>query len=42
VLYSAILDEIEAAGYDVFAHRARVPRTRKLAIAARAALDRRS
>ncbi len=40
VLYSEILDEIEAAGYDVFQQRARVPTTRKLAVAARTALRR--
>lgn len=40
VLYSSILDEIESAGYDVFAGRVRVPRRRKLAIAARAATRR--
>ncbi|MEZ0077493.1 phytoene/squalene synthase family protein [Planotetraspora sp. GP83] len=34
-LYSGILDEIEAAGYDVLARRARVPRRRRLAIFAR-------
>lgn len=40
VLYSEILDGIEAADYDVFSRRVRVPRRRKAAIAARAALDR--
>jgi phytoene synthase len=36
LLYSEILERIEAAGYDVFAKRARVPLARKLAVAARA------
>jgi phytoene synthase len=36
-LYGGILDEIEAAGGDVFARRLRVPRRRKLAVVARAA-----
>ncbi len=40
ILYSEILDEIEAAGYDVFQQRARVPTTRKLAVAARTAVRR--
>jgi phytoene synthase len=40
VLYSGILDEIEASGFDVFTARARVPTHRKLAVAARAALGR--
>lgn len=31
-LYGAILDQIEAAGYDVWSARARVPRRRKLAV----------
>jgi 15-cis-phytoene synthase len=35
VLYSQILDRIEAAGYDVFAERARVPTWRKAALVAR-------
>ena len=35
VLYSRILDRIEAADYDVFATRARVPTWRKAATAAR-------
>jgi phytoene synthase len=35
ILYSEILDRIEAAGYDVFAGRIRVPTSRKLSIAAR-------
>lgn len=39
-LYSGILDEIEAADYDVFTHRVRVPRRRKLAVAGAAALGR--
>ena len=34
VLYSAILERIEAAGYDVFTQRVRVPTWRKLAVAA--------
>ena len=34
-LYGRILDRIEAQGYDVFARRARVPTTVKLAVAAR-------
>jgi 15-cis-phytoene synthase len=34
VLYSGILDRIEAAGYDVFSGRAVVPTWRKLAVAA--------
>jgi phytoene synthase len=36
VLYGEILDAIEAAGYDVFTHRARVPGRRKAAVVARA------
>lgn len=35
-LYSAILGRIEAAGYDVFSRRVRVPLAAKLAVAARA------
>jgi phytoene synthase len=38
VLYSEILDRIEAADYDVFVRRARVRRTRKVHVAARAML----
>ncbi|MGQ0743060.1 MAG: phytoene/squalene synthase family protein [Acidimicrobiales bacterium] len=34
-LYSGILDQIEEAGYDVFARRVRVPAWRKLAVAGR-------
>ncbi len=34
-LYSGILDQIEAAGYDVFSARVRVPAWRKLAVAYR-------
>ena len=34
-LYSQILDRIEAADYDVFGHRARVPTWRKAATASR-------
>jgi phytoene synthase len=37
-LYAEILDEIERADYDVFTTRARVPRHRKAAVAARAVL----
>jgi len=33
-LYGGILDEVERAGYDVFARRATVPRWRRLAVAA--------
>ena len=40
VLYSEILDRIEANGYDVFTTRARVPTARKVALAARASLGR--
>jgi phytoene synthase len=36
-LYSGILDQIEAAGYDVFTRRVRVPTWKKLAVAARLA-----
>lgn len=36
ILYGEILDRVEAAGYDVFSRRARVPRRRKAAIVARA------
>ncbi len=35
MLYSGILDEIEKAGYDVFARRVRVPTWKKLAVAFR-------
>ena len=35
VLYSGILGRIEAAGYDVFTSRVRVPGWKKLAVAAR-------
>ncbi|MGH9265765.1 MAG: phytoene/squalene synthase family protein [Acidimicrobiales bacterium] len=35
LLYSGILDEIEEAGYDVFAQRVRVPTWKKLAVAFR-------
>lgn len=38
VLYSRILDRIEAAGYDVFSGRLRVPAAEKLALFARARL----
>jgi phytoene synthase len=37
-LYGGILDEVAAAGYDVFARRAVVPRRRRAALAARALL----
>ncbi|HEX6420911.1 MAG TPA: phytoene/squalene synthase family protein [Acidimicrobiales bacterium] len=40
VLYSGILGRIEAAGYDVFSARARVPTWRKAAVAVRAGLGR--
>jgi phytoene synthase len=39
-LYGEILDRIEAANHDVFAHRAVVPTSRKLAVAAREVLRR--
>jgi 15-cis-phytoene synthase len=39
-LYARILDEIEANDYDVFSRRARVSTPRKLAVAARATLQR--
>jgi phytoene synthase len=35
LLYAGILDQIEAAGYDVFSRRVRVPTWRKIAVAAR-------
>ncbi|MBE1485850.1 phytoene/squalene synthase family protein [Plantactinospora soyae] len=38
VLYGGILDEVIAAGYDVFARRAVVPRRRRAAVVARALL----
>ncbi|MFY1688671.1 phytoene/squalene synthase family protein [Plantactinospora sp. WMMB782] len=38
LLYGGILDEVVAAGYDVFAGRAVVPRRRRAAVAARALL----
>jgi phytoene synthase len=41
VLYAGILDRIEAADYDVFSRRARVPTRTKALLAARAALSRR-
>jgi phytoene synthase len=37
-LYAGILDEVERAGYDVFARRAVVPRVRRMAVAARCLL----
>jgi phytoene synthase len=40
VLYSRILDRIEAAEYDVFNARARVPTWQKAATVARVALTR--
>jgi len=40
-LYSGILDRVEAAGYDVFGSRVRVPTWRKLALAARVSRPRR-
>jgi phytoene synthase len=40
VLYSRILERIEAAGYDVFSSRARVPTWQKAATVARVALRR--
>jgi phytoene synthase len=39
-LYSGILREVEAAGYDVFAGRATVPRRQRLGVAARCLLTR--
>ena len=39
-LYSRILDRIEANGYDVFNHRARVPTRQKLTLVARTMLSR--
>lgn len=39
-LYAGILDQIEAAGYDVFSQRARVPLARKVGVVGRAALAR--
>jgi phytoene synthase len=39
-LYGGILDEIEAAGYDVFARRATVPNRRRAAVAVRSLLTR--
>lgn len=39
-LYGGILDEVAAAGYDVFARRAAVPQRRRAAVAARALLTR--
>ncbi len=41
VLYARILDVIEAADHDVFSRRARVPTSRKAALAARVAVSRR-
>ena len=40
VLYGGILDEVEAAGYDVFARRATVPNRRRAAVAMRSLLTR--
>ena len=39
-LYGGILDEVEAAGYDVFARRATVPNRRRAAVAVRSLLTR--
>jgi phytoene synthase len=39
-LYGGILDEVEAAGYDVFARRATVPHHRRAAVAVRSLLTR--
>jgi phytoene synthase len=39
-LYGGILDEIEAAGYDVFSRRATVPNQRRIAVAVRSLLTR--
>ena len=41
-LYSGILDRIEAADYDVFTTRARVPTTAKVRLAAQALIGRSS
>jgi phytoene synthase len=38
LLYGGILDEVEAAGYDVFARRATVPNRRRAAVAVRSLL----
>ncbi|WP_329111566.1 phytoene/squalene synthase family protein [Micromonospora sp. NBC_01699] len=40
LLYGGILDEVAAAGYDVFVRRAAVPNRRRAAVAARALLTR--
>jgi phytoene synthase len=39
-LYGGILDEVEAAGYDVFAKRATVPNSRRASVAVRSLLTR--
>jgi phytoene synthase len=39
-LYAGILDEVEAAGYDVFSRRATVPNSRRAAVAVRSLLTR--
>ena len=39
-LYGGILNEVEAAGYDVFARRATVPNRRRAAVAVRSLLTR--
>jgi phytoene synthase len=39
-LYAGILDEVEAAGYDVFSQRATVPNSRRAAVAVRSLLTR--
>jgi len=40
LLYGGILDEVEAAGYDVFARRATVPNRRRVVVAVRSLLTR--
>ena len=40
LLYGGILDEVEAAGFDVFARRATVPNRRRAAVAVRSLLTR--
>ena len=39
-LYGGILDQVEAANYDVFARRATVPNRRRAAVAVRSLLTR--
>jgi phytoene synthase len=41
LLYGGILDEVEAADYDVFTRRATVPNGRRAAVAIRALLTKR-